>query len=67
MIKLCKLNMNEAKQITEKLKRSYKRKEILKKDKKRAERKIESLGREDLKRRGKHRHSKKREITIKFI
>lgn len=62
-----RLNMNEAKQITEELKKSYKRKETLKKDKKRAARKILSLDTEDLKRRGKHRHSKKREITIKFI
>lgn len=59
--------MNEAKQITEELKRSNKRKENLKKDQKRAERKIKSLSREDLKRRGKHRHFKKSEITIKFI
>lgn len=59
--------MNETKRLTEEIKKLSRGKEILKKEKKRSDRKVRALDREDSKKRRRYKHSKRREITIKFV
>ena len=59
--------MNDFKTYTEEIKKVSKKQKALQKEKRRAAREIEDFDREDLKRRRKNKHSKKREVTIKFV
>lgn len=59
--------MNEIKKLTEEIKKLSRAKETFKKKKKRTSGEVNKLDRENSKKRGKYRHFKKREITIKFI